>query len=213
MMHGVLLKAIKVAFVTSFIAINVDEVTTINNIQWLSIHLYVVHNWKRIPILLCVESVSTYVISNNIYVLMLKCLGDFGGLGLEDHMWKLVNIGYDASSVFQDHRTRVTQQFKEKATPFITWVHCFAHKTNLAVITLSNVLLVHRLELLQSFYAFFAHSLKIFVEFHKLANLLQMKGNKVFCNVKICWISMLFPTKWVYSKNFLHTIAKIMLRM
>jgi len=187
-MHGVLLEAIKITFVVaSFIAINADEVTTINNTQWLSIHLYVVQNWKRIPILLCVEIVSTYVTSNNIYALMLKCLGDFGGLGLEDHMRKLVNISCEASSVFQDHRTRVTQQFKEKTTPFITWVHCFAHKTKLVIIILSNVPLVHWLELfLESLYVFFAHSLKKFAEFQKLVDLLQMKGNKLLRNVKIC---------------------------
>jgi hypothetical protein len=60
----------------------------------------------------------------------------------------------------------VSQQFKEKTTPFVTRVHCFAHKTNLVVITLSNVPLVHRFELLlQSLYAFFAHSLKNLLNF------------------------------------------------
>jgi hypothetical protein len=40
----------------------------------------------------------------------------------------------------------VTMQFRNKVVPFINKVHCFAHWTNLAVITLSNVLLMHRLE-------------------------------------------------------------------
>jgi hypothetical protein len=167
---------VKVPFVVaSFIAVNTNEVTKIDNTQWLSIHLYVVQNWKRIPILLCAETISTSAIFDNIYALMSKCLGDFGGLELEDLVRKLVNIDYDSSSVFQGHKIKVTQQFKEKVAPFITGVHCFAHKTNLIIITLLDVMLAHRLELLlQSFYAFFVHSLKKFVEFQKLADLLQL---------------------------------------
>ncbi len=42
-MHIVLLEATKVTFVVApFIAVNANEVTTIDNTQWLSIHLYVV---------------------------------------------------------------------------------------------------------------------------------------------------------------------------
>ncbi len=42
-MHVVLLEATKATFdVALFIAVNVDEVTMIDNTQWLSIHLYVV---------------------------------------------------------------------------------------------------------------------------------------------------------------------------
>jgi hypothetical protein len=60
-MHGVLLEATKTTFVvTSFITISANEVTTIDNNKWLSIHLYVMQNWKRIPILLCVEIVNTF---------------------------------------------------------------------------------------------------------------------------------------------------------
>jgi hypothetical protein len=80
-----------------------------DNTQWLFIQLYVVQNWKRIPILLCVEIVNTSTTSDNIYVLMLKCLGDLGGLGLEDLVRKLIKISCDNINVFQGHRTKVTQ--------------------------------------------------------------------------------------------------------
>jgi len=69
--------------------------------QWLSIHLYVVQKWKRIPILLCVEAVSLYATSDNIFFLMVKCMLNFGGLGVEELAGKLVNIGFDKFSVFQ----------------------------------------------------------------------------------------------------------------
>jgi hypothetical protein len=81
---------------------------------------------------------------------------DFGGLGVEELARKLVNIGCDESSVFQGYQTSMTMQSKNKVAPFITRMHCFAHQTNLAVITLSNVPLVHQLEgILQSMYVFF----------------------------------------------------------
>ncbi len=74
-MHNVLLKATKATFVhANFIVVNVDEITTIDNTQWLSIHLYTVQGWKRIPILLCVESIVVFATSNNIFGLMVKGL-------------------------------------------------------------------------------------------------------------------------------------------
>jgi hypothetical protein len=60
-MHELLLETTKVTFVfATFIIINANEVTTLNNTQWLSIHLYAVQGWKRIPILLYVEIVADY---------------------------------------------------------------------------------------------------------------------------------------------------------
>lgn len=110
MMHGVLLEATKTLFVaTSFITISADEVTTIDNTKWLSIHLYVMQNWKRIPILLCMVIVSTSATFDNIYALMLKCLGDFDRLRLKDLVQKLINIGYDNNNIFQGHKTGVKQ--------------------------------------------------------------------------------------------------------
>jgi hypothetical protein len=72
-MHVVLLEATKVAFVVApFITISVDEITMINNTQWLSLHLYVVQKWRRIPILLCVEVISLFATFNNIFSLMVN---------------------------------------------------------------------------------------------------------------------------------------------
>jgi hypothetical protein len=87
---------------------------------------------------------------------MVKRMLDFCGLGVEELVGKLVSIGCDGSNVFQGHQTSMTMQFRNKVVPFIIGVHCFAHGTNLVVITLSNVLLVHRLEgILQNMYVFF----------------------------------------------------------
>lgn len=67
--------------------------------------------------------------------------------------------------------------------------------------TLSKLDLLNRLEgLLQELHVFFAHNSKVFfLEFQKLTDLINSKGNKLFRNhVKTCWISMVFLTKHVY---------------
>jgi hypothetical protein len=68
-MHVVLLEATKIIFVDApFIVVSADEITMINNTQWLSIHLYVVQKWKCIPILLYVEAISLFATSNNTFL-------------------------------------------------------------------------------------------------------------------------------------------------
>ncbi len=48
MMHDVLLEATKAAFArANFVIVSVNEVRTIDNTQWLSIHLYMVQGWKK----------------------------------------------------------------------------------------------------------------------------------------------------------------------
>jgi hypothetical protein len=63
-MHNVLLNVTKATFATSaFIGISTNKMTTINNIKWLSIHLYVVQAWKMISILLFVKTCGVFVMT------------------------------------------------------------------------------------------------------------------------------------------------------
>jgi hypothetical protein len=57
--------------------------------------------------------------------------------------------------------------------------------------------------ILQILYACFVHNPKKFVEFQKLVDLLNMKKNKLFRNVKMKWISILSSTKQIYIKYLL----------
>jgi hypothetical protein len=108
-MHEILLEATKAAFAsTHFIAINIDEVMTIDNIQSLLIHLYVVQAWKRISILLWFETIGVSTTLDNVLRLLLKALVEFGGLGMEKLMGKVVIMGCDGSSIFQGYQTSVT---------------------------------------------------------------------------------------------------------
>ncbi len=99
-MHDIFLDSIKVAFVlASFIVVFANEVTIIDNTQWLFIHLYVVQQWKTILIFLCVRTMGMSTTSDNIFSLMLKCLVKYGGLGLEKLVGKVINIGCNDNSV------------------------------------------------------------------------------------------------------------------
>jgi hypothetical protein len=92
--------ATKAAFAfVAYFDIFVNEVTIIENIKWLSIHLYVVQAWKRIPILLCVETIGVLVTFDDIFVLLVEACLDFGGLGFEELAAKVVNMGCDGSNV------------------------------------------------------------------------------------------------------------------
>jgi len=76
-----------------------------------------------------------------------------------------------------------------------------AHRTNLAVQSLSSLLLVIHLEhLLQTLHNYFAHSPKRHLEFTKLVEMLETKENKIIWNVKARWISMLSPAKRLMAK-------------
>jgi hypothetical protein len=72
-LHVMFLEFTKITFViANYIVINVDEVTTINNTQWLSIHLYVVQKWNFFLMFLYVETISQSSISNNIFFFSVK---------------------------------------------------------------------------------------------------------------------------------------------
>jgi hypothetical protein len=53
---------------------------------------------------------------------------------------------------------------------------------------------------MQSIYTFFLQISECHIEFIKLAYIMEIKGNKLFCNIKIRWISMLNPLKHVFEE-------------
>jgi hypothetical protein len=76
-----------------------------------------------------------------------------------------------------------------------------AHRTNLAVQSLSSMPMVSKLEdLFQSLYGYFFSSPKHHLEFIKLAKIVEIEGLKIFRNVKSWWISMLAPFKRVQKE-------------
>ncbi len=145
-------------------------------------------NWTKIPILFCLNQVSVYATSNNIFVLMFKWFLEFGGSRFKTSGGKLVNMGCNGTSVFQGHQTNMTLQFKGKVTPFLNGVHCFAHETNLVLVTLLNINLVCWLEgILQNMYEIFTHNPKYLTEFQFFANIMNLKKTFFFKMWKQGW--------------------------
>jgi hypothetical protein len=125
----------------------------------------------------------------------------YGGLSNQKIKERLMTFGADGVSTFQGVKSGVTTQLINKHAPFMVGVHCMAHRTNLAVETLSSFEVVKHVEdLLASLYSYFSSSPKRTLEFQKLAACLESKGNKILRNVKTRWISMLEPAKRVLEE-------------
>jgi hypothetical protein len=101
-MHFVLLNGTKAPFSgITFIVVNVDDLTPIDNPNgFQSIFM-----WSKIER----GSPSSFVL---IKLVSLPHLTTLDGLGLAKMGGKLVSMCRDGSSVFQDHPTSVTLQFK-----------------------------------------------------------------------------------------------------
>jgi hypothetical protein len=56
-----LMKVIRVVIqVAHYVALNYDEVSIIDNQSWLFVYYYMVENWARILILICLERVVAH---------------------------------------------------------------------------------------------------------------------------------------------------------
>ncbi len=72
--HDVVFHAIKgVVQKLEYILVSCDELTTVNNHSWLSIHVYVKEEWNRLPILLNLQrAVDGSIIDNLTYLIIQK---------------------------------------------------------------------------------------------------------------------------------------------
>jgi hypothetical protein len=178
-MHSQMLQTTK-AFVQKilFILMSCDEVTTIDNQSWLSIHLYVIDGWKWVPILFNLQRVLDGATSTNLTKFIMQNLVEFGSMIEIDLANKLVCFGADGMIVFQGLKNGVTTKLMQNHAPFVSGVHCMAHCTNLAVQTLNNFSLVGKIEIFfASMHNYFAHNPKRHLEANKLAELFECKGN------------------------------------
>ncbi len=73
----------------------------------------------------------------------------------------LVTFGFFLLENLVEKFMNCNSQFKENVVLFLNGNHCFVHKTNITVIALFDLELVHQLEvILQNFYAFFCSQTK-----------------------------------------------------
>jgi hypothetical protein len=186
----------------NYVAISCDEVTTVDNQQWLCIHAYTCSSAKtRDSHLLFLGRVTEGGNANNLKEMILFALRYHGGLDGDQIAQKVISFGADGASVFQGRTNGVTKQLQDQAMPYLMGVHDMAHRTNLAVKPLSNLPMVQKVEkLLQSLYSYFHASPKRCNEYQKLAEIVETSGLKILQNVATRWISMLEPLKRVLGE-------------
>lgn len=89
--HEIVFTSIRVLVqAINYLFVSVDEVTTLDNQQWISDHVYVMKDQHRFPILFILECVEVNVIIDNIISILLKCMVKYEGVLDEE----LVSCGY-----------------------------------------------------------------------------------------------------------------------
>ncbi len=123
-----------------------DEVTIVDNQNWLLVHLYVIDGWKQVLILLNLQRVLDGAIFANLIKLIIQSLVEFGGMTKTDVANKLVCFGTNGVKIFQGLKNGVTTKLMQNHDPFMSGVHCMAHHTNMVVQTLSNLNFVGKIK-------------------------------------------------------------------
>jgi hypothetical protein len=184
-----------------FISLSCDEVTAVDNQSWLSVTAYTSMLGERVCHLLQVSRVVDGNGADNITNMLLTTLMHHGGLSPDQVGEKLIYFGVDGASIFQGSRNGMAVQLSRQFAPYMMSVHDVAHRTNHAVLSLNGLPMVKKLETLcNSLHVYFTKSPKQFLEFSKLAEVVETSGLKILGNVKTRWISLLEPMKRVLSE-------------
>jgi hypothetical protein len=74
-MHNVILKHnMLLVQQARFISINCDKVTNLDNYSWIYVHVYIVENWRKVPIILNLERIVNGGTSNNLTFVIIHSL-------------------------------------------------------------------------------------------------------------------------------------------
>ena len=186
----------------SDIVVTCDESTAVDNTSWLCLHVYVMHNWSRKPLLLTLQKLdSDGYTADSLLTVITGILAYHSKMELEQIAAKLICFGADGVSSFQGCRNEVSKQLLENWCPFVLQIHYFGYKFNLVVKTLSDLEIVGEIEdLIKVTHAYFAHSPKKYAEFHSLALLMETKRLKLLKNVCTRWCSLISPLRRVLAE-------------
>jgi len=185
----------------SFVAITVDEVTSVDNGSYLSVHCYTVNDWVRVPHMISLGRVDCAPNARNLTKLIIEAIKNGGGLDREMIASKLLSFGADGASALQGWRSGATVQITEEHAPFCIGVHCIAHRYNLAFKALSTQPIFGTVEqVLSQIYSYFCKSPKRFSEFRQLAELTQTKRLKMLQKVETRWVSLIEPLRRLLSE-------------
>ncbi|KAG2423744.1 hypothetical protein HYH02_015284 [Chlamydomonas schloesseri] len=184
-----------------FISVSLDEATACDNTAWLSVHVYVLEDFERKVIFLNLEKVVGDADALGLKLLLLDALKFVGGLEEEDLARKLVNISTDGASVMRGQHSGLAVRMAEVA-PFLLSLHCFAHRTDLAVGVLDNFRSVQSADaLVHGVYNYFARSTARMRVMADLAKALRRRFRKMLKDVETRWISMSKPLDRTLSEH------------
>ena len=163
-----------------YLSITCDEVTTLDNQSWISIHIYTIQKWERVPMLLCLQRMAEGGGVDHIIKMILGALTNEGGLTPHQIRDRFMAFGADDASVLQGKRNGVINKLQVSHAPHMQDMHCVAHRSNLTVQCLSDLEMVAMIEtLLAALHKYFSRSPKCHLELQKLAELLESKGKKI----------------------------------
>lgn len=69
---------------------------------------------------------------DNLFQLVKRCLIEYGGMDDMTTAKKMACVGVDGASIMQGHRNGLCTKIETYFAPYITAIHCMAHRINLA---------------------------------------------------------------------------------
>ena len=116
-----------------------DKATSVDCQSWISVHGYIVVDWKRTPILLTLDRVVEGWEADNLTSIIMNVARSCEGLSEEKIRESFIAFGTCGVQSFHGVNFGFTFQFINKHALFTIGVHCMAHCTNLAIQTFSDL--------------------------------------------------------------------------
>jgi hypothetical protein len=97
----VMVKSREVLSAAKYLAITCDEVTTLDNQSWISIHAYCLQDFSRQPILISLERLTEGASAGRLAIIIIDAMINHGGQSKDELRQKFVSFGADGVAVFQ----------------------------------------------------------------------------------------------------------------
>lgn len=116
---------------SNYIALFLEEVTTMDNTSWMCMHVYTIHNHVLHPHLIGVVKMEENTMQS-MYDLAKKSLNEIAGMDDFTISQKLVCVGENGSTMMQVHRNGLCTKLKIIIAPYMVPIQCMVHILNLA---------------------------------------------------------------------------------
>ena len=120
-----------------FWSVSLVEATAIDKTSWLCCHIYIIEDFKRVPVFVKLAQVTEAPSAENLLqLLQSSILGIIDGPG--ELASKLMGMGSDGASVLTGAYNCLMAKLRQYHAPFINAQHDAGHRTNLAAGVLDN---------------------------------------------------------------------------